>query len=193
MSDKRGLQPFIRDANQDALEWLEKLTADYPREPQCGDYYADIDYTGQVDRPIITCVICHGEELLLIHRREDGGLRNVWGLFGGLWMRGEPTDAVMAALRVEVGIKREDIATLTVAKRRLRLDPEHHNGDGVYNQRLHEFRMFVTLRRKVIPNVDWGDREAWWMPITVVHRLLMLPAPRRTLLAWLRICNSPLV
>ncbi|HSW81526.1 MAG TPA: NUDIX domain-containing protein [Candidatus Saccharimonas sp.] len=190
MSDREfGLIPRIHNQNKATLQWLRELTAEYPRHPVYG-----IDYSNAVDCAIVTCVVNYGGEVLLVHRGPNVLVYpDTWGLISGFMPLELPDRVILNELAEEVGIHAKDIATLTIAKRRLRLDPELRNSAGDYSRRWHEFRTFAVLHQEVTPITNWENREARWVPIDEALTLPLLPSARRTLLAWLRICGSPLV
>jgi hypothetical protein len=182
MSDQRSdSRPVICNANEDILASVIKLALGHKQDPNFADF------------PIITFVICYGDEVLLVHRGPKMGNPNTWSLIEGSLLVAEPIEAIFEFLRCKIGINPQDVATLSIARRRLRLDPQARKDDGTYTCRWHEFRIFVTLRSKVIPHTNWKDREAWWMPIATLGDLPLLPITRRTLFAWLRKLGSPLV
>lgn len=176
----------IFDANPPEItQRLQTLVKNYPTHDKYG-----IDYSDQINCPIVTCAVFYNGYTLLAHRGASvAEYPGMWAMIGGFLLPRPPADAVLEELNEEAGIQPSDVTRLYVAPMRVRLDRAMRLNDSPpykYKRRWYEFRCMVELNAKTTPVTNWENRELKWMPVREALKLPLLPSNRTTLAMWQR-------
>ncbi len=151
-------------------------TKDYPRLPD-----GRIDYTGQPICFVFNCVVCYGDEILLVRRsqQEVEQPRMLNGVSGFI-DRTDTSITVLAGqeLAEELGIDPRDTTIMVAQQPLMQIDAAHSRQWYVYP-------VLVECAQRITPRLNAENSAAAWYPLTAIDALPLLPFYHETLRAGL--------